>query len=260
MKTKMKLLILSMSFILLVLLVGSCSTPVEKADNLFKTQIDTVIGNELAFIASTIEFVYYANPVNYWYPEEYTFQDILDDRFRTGFRGLKRLQEEINRIPIYDFSIKEAIDSLDLQIVVTLDNIKEKQNAMDDTNGLFGMLAYGGTSGLMDIFKLFMTEDEKREMNENGRTVPNNIANALRNLVIELYVNYYRTAEKMNILENKAFEFVKPNVVEKNEIRHNLKLFVRNRINQQFNSRDTICRDEMIKELFDIYDKEYPLY
>ncbi|MBX2931975.1 MAG: hypothetical protein KF781_08530 [Chitinophagaceae bacterium] len=251
-KTTIQILIATM-------LLTGCKNSVKQADEYFQQQSETVIGDEIIFLTSTINFLYYANPTNYWYPEEYTFQDILDDKYQRGYRGLTRLDEEIHTIPDYDTEVTEAITDLEKEISAAKKEIKKKQSAIENMNGLFGMMTFGGLSGLMDFGKALSTEEEREKAEEQGRAMPEKVKISLENLTDVLFGKYRTLADKMYELENGAFEKVKPSFDEKSKIRYNLKMLVREKVRQQYNSQDTISRDEMIKQIFDYYDKEFKL-
>jgi hypothetical protein len=241
-----------------LILFSNCENPVKKSDKIFAEQADTIIGKDITFLNSTIEFLYYANPTNYWYPEEYTFKDILNDHYRHGYKGLKRLDQSISSIVTDDTQVQTAIDELEKQILAAQKDIKEKQSAIENLNG-FGGMAFGGVSGLMDFGNALSSEEERKKTEEKGRAMPEKVKVAFDDLIDLLIYKFRNVATNMNALENKAFEISKPNNEEKNQIRYNLKLFVRSKINQQFNSKDTTSRDEMVKQLFDYYDKEFSL-
>lgn len=245
--------------IIAILLLTGCKNSVEQANEYFHQESDIVIGDEIAFLTSTVNFLYYANPNNYWYSEEYTFQDILDDKFQRGYMGLTRLNDEIHSIPNSDPKVAEAISQLEQEISIAQENIKEKQSAIEGMNGLFGMMTFGGMSGFMEFEKAFSTEEEREKIEEQGRAMPENVKVGLENLTKILLNKYRGLADKMNILEKGAFDFAEPSFEEKPKIRYNLKLLVREKVRLQFNSRDTIGRDEMMEEIFNQYDQDFKL-
>jgi hypothetical protein len=89
--------------------------------------------------------------------------------------------------------------------------------------------------------------------------MPEKVKVGLENLTDVLFSKYRTLANKMYELENGAFELTKPSIDEKSKIRYNLKMLVREKVRNQYNSQDTISRDEMIKQIFDYYDKEFKL-
>ena len=60
-------------------------------------------------------------------------------------------------------------------------------------------------------------------------------------------------------ISKKTFPYYSYVIDEKSKIRYNLKMLVREKVRNQYNSQDTISRDEMIKQIFDYYDKEFKL-
>ncbi len=245
--------------IIVLTIIVSCSNPVENANKIFAEQGDSIIGKDITYLNSTMDFLYYANPCNYWYPEKYTFRDILDDKYKLGYDGLSKLDERINAIITEDPIISKAISELEKQIIIAQKNIKKKQSSIEHLNNMFGMMTYGGLSGLMDFGGALSTSEDRQELDEKGRKMPVNVNIAFNKLVACLFVKYYTVAGNINNLETKAFMRPKPNNEQKSKIRYNLKLFVRNKINQQYNAKDTVSRDEMVKRLFDYYERKYSL-
>lgn len=245
---------------ILFLVIISCDKPVEKANKYFEEQAELVLGDDITFISQTIEFLSYANPSNYWYPEEYTFQDIIDDRLQRGFRGLVELDKDIHSIPIPDgdTTVAKAIENLELAIQIEKKKIKKIQSSIEYLNSSFGIMTFGGLDGLLDFGKILSTSEEREELEEK-RLMPIEVRTKLEELTVVLLERYRVTAKKMNYLESKTFDLTKPNLDEKSKIRYNLKTLVRNKINQKYNSADSVIRDRMVKELFTYYDNEFKL-
>jgi peptidoglycan hydrolase CwlO-like protein len=251
-----KLLLLSMS---VLIILGSCTTSIEKADKIIREQADSVLTKDIVYFSSTANFLYYADISNYWYPGEYTFKDILADKFKIGYKGLTRLDQSINSIQSDDPEIKSAIDELANQIQLAQKDIQGAQRAIENANGLFGMMSAGGLSGILDFANLFNSEEEQEKNDKNGREAPKNVKKAFDNLVELLFKNYKNISANINKFENKVFDLTSPSIDEKRKIRYNLKLFIRNKIDQQYNLDDTVSRNAMITILFDYYEKEYQL-
>ena len=241
--------------LLVIYLYTGCKNSDNEADEYFTKQFDEVIGDDIIFFTSTINFLYYANPTNYWYPEENTYQDILDDKFRRGYRGLERLSNEINTIPDGDQKVSDAIKLLQKEISIAQQDIKEKQSAIENINGL-GF--FGGMSGIMDLSRALNSKEEQEKMEEKRR-MPKEVEQSLYNLTKVLFNKYNTLVLKMNKLENGAFELTKPTFEEKSKIRNNLKILTKKKLNLEYNSSDTIIRDKMTKDLFDFYDKGFKL-
>ena len=62
--------------ILTAVLLINCKNAVEKSKENFEKNVDKELNANIKFFASTINFLYYANPDNYWYSEEYSYEDI----------------------------------------------------------------------------------------------------------------------------------------------------------------------------------------
>lgn len=249
---------ITLLFIATLILTG-CKNSLKESDEYFLNQADNVIGNDLVFLTTTINFLYYANPINYWYPDEYTLKDILNDKYQMGYRGLNKLKEDIHSIPDKDSIISEAIEELEMEIKFAQKDIKKKQIAIENANGLFGMMSYGGLSGIMDLDNAFSTEEEIEAREEKGRAMPENVETAFNNLIEVLYFKYSNVAGNIYKLEEGAFELTKPSVKDKTLIRLNLKALIRKKICLLYDSQDTISRDEMINRLFDYYDNEFKI-
>src|ERR1019366_8908135 len=127
-------------FVFASLLVTGCSNPVDKSNEIFEEQVDTALSRDLYFLNSTMEFLYYANASNYWYPEEYTSKDIVNDGYKQGYRGLTKLNERVNSINIDEPEVIEGINGLKNQIQIAQKEIKKMLSGLETTNFLFGSI------------------------------------------------------------------------------------------------------------------------
>lgn len=245
--------------IVIVMLLFSCLSPVKKADKIISEQADTAIGEGLVFITSTMEFYYYANPNNYWYSDEYTFRDIVDDKYQKGYRGLKKLEESINAIHTDDLVVQDAIKELATEIKNAKSDVRKKQNALENLNGIFGLLTFGGSSGILDIDNALSTPAERDSVEKKRTEMPESVKIAFDYLVNLISYKYNVITSNINTFEDRTFKLSDPDNEEKSQIRNNLKLYVKNKISQQYNSKDTICRDKILEDLFSLYDQDFPL-
>jgi hypothetical protein len=253
---KTKNLIFSTFFLLFLF---GCNSPVKRAQKIITERYDINIGKDVLFFTSIIDFYYYANPVNYWYPEEYTYRDILNDKFRLGYKGLTRLNDRLNNIQTDDKNINNGIERLRKEIVLAQKGIKKKQSSLENLNSSFGLLAYGGMNGLMDLNNALITTQEREESEARNRAMPSKVQDAFYSLVDLLDEKVNKLDTGIYNLEKEAFDIAKPNKVEQLQIRNNYKIFITNKIKLNFKSADTLCRDNMLIEFFTRYDTTFAL-
>ena len=233
------------------MILTGCKSSVEQSDEYFRQQFESKLGDEIFFFTSTVNF-YYTNPTNYWYPEEYTFLDIVfEDKYVIGYNGLTSLDEDIHAIPNYDAVVGEAISELEKEISASKKELKKQQNDISNWENI-------GRWYFSSIMQ-FASEEERKMIDDEGRAMPENVKVSLENLKNILFSRYLTLANEMYELENGAFEFARPSIDEKSIIRYNLKTLVREKVKLQYNSQDTISRDEMINQIFVYYDKEFKL-
>jgi predicted nucleic acid-binding Zn-ribbon protein len=244
--------------ITLIFITISCKTSTEKANEYFKENIDVELNENIVFITSTADFYFYANPKNYWYPEEYTFQDIMDDKFRTGYEKLSRLKRDIQIIPRKHLEISETITSLEKAIEVAQSDIKEKQKSYESLNSLWGMMMFGGTSNLLELDNLLSTDDERREAERSRTAIPKNVEDAFRRLTRKISSEYLELLYGMHDMEQTVFEMLQPNLEEKILIRDDLKSLVLEKIKFKYSGDVTII-EATVNQLFDEYDKKYKI-
>lgn len=178
--------------------------------------------------------------------------------FKEVTEDLQDLMKKIHSIPNNDHKVTEAITQLEKNIAIAK-KIKKKQIAIENINRSMGMMAFGGLSGIMDLNNTLSTEEEREKTEEQGRAMPEKVKVSFENLTDVIYFKYRTLADKMYELENSAFEITKPSIDEKSKIRYNLKMLVRKKVKLQYNSQDTISRDEMIRQIFEYYDKTFKL-
>lgn len=237
-----------------VLFIFGCHNPIKEANKYFEDKLNGTISQEIKSFSSTVYFLYENRP-SYWYSEETTNQDILDDKFEEGFKHLESLENDIQLLSTDDSKISASIQELLTQIKIAKEKIKETQNAIDSANSLF--FGIGGASGLMNFFNTIgSTESNKRiEMPENVRIA----YDALERSLIE---KKKFLAHKINEIENEAFIQINPTIEEKKEIRNNLLSLMRDEITKNclnFSPLSAVHLEDMIKDLFDFYENEYKL-
>lgn len=249
----------TLQILLMVFILNSCQNSVQEADEYILNEFSNQLSDEIDFFISTADFLYYANPSNYWYPEEYTFQDILDDKFRYGYKEISRLKEEIDALPTNDPELTNAVSELSELINSSLRDIRKKQQAIEDMDGMFGMMSFGGLSGLMELDNALSTPEERRKREEESRAMPKSIKVGLEKLTDMLFSKHRAIADKMYEFEKSVFEISEPSLEEKEQIRSNLKDFIKDYTLLQFYGLEIESYEKMLELLINHYHNEYPL-
>ncbi len=254
MKTKI------LSIIITAIIFSGCTDPVEKANETINKRLDAVLSDDIEFVSSSLFFLNYAVATNYWYSEETTYREIVDDNFDNGIYGLKELKSRANSIITSDESINGAIEELNTVIDSTLAALKKKKQASESLNGLFGLMLFGGTSGAMDMVDAFSTPEEKEKYELEMTRMPPRVLAAFDNLVEMLQDKFYRSVPyEIDRLETEAIDGRHLNFNQHDDIRINLKQKIKEKIINQYNNDDLKARDRMINELFSAYNDRYPI-
>lgn len=240
-----------------VLFMFGCRNPVKEANKYFADKLDGTINQEIKCFSTTAYFLYDKNRSKYWYSEEITSQDILDDKFKNGYKCLLQLENDVQRISTDDSKISISIHELLKQIKIAEEDIKKKQNAIESANSLF--FGSGGMSGLITFFKAIGSKEDEKKMEEKIRAMPENVQVALDNLYGILIDKVKFMAHIINEIENEAFIQTNPTIEEKREIRRNLLSLTREKICSNLNESSLWSSNDMIKDLFDFYEKGYKL-
>ena len=231
-----------------IILITSCKKPIEKADEIFTDEGAAFLGNDLVFFSSSIDFYHYGVLSNYWYPDDATYKDILDDKYHRGYRGLTKLSEDIKNIDTKDQEVSVAVNDLQNQIEIAQKSLKKKQKLLEALD-VYGGLSFGGSDVLG-----FDSSSEK----EKNSQVPENVAKSFDALLKLIRLKYSGVAESIFNLERRAFMISSPNEQEKSQIRDNLKNFIGNKIDEEY-KEDNQSKKEMVKLLFNIFEKEHPI-
>lgn len=232
----------------LLMLTTSCTKPVEKADEIFTDEGTSFLGNDIVFYSSTIDFHHYDVLSNYWYSDDATYKEILDDKYHEGYRGLTKLTEETKYIDTKDQEVSVAVNNLKKEIEIAKKDLKKKQKLLESLDS-FGGLSFSGS----DILRLSNDSDQAKDSQ-----VPSNVKKAF-NVLIKLFdTKYFDVAESIFNLERRAFMVSEPNDEEKSQIRANLKIFIQNKINEEY-KEDNQRKKEMTNLLFNIFEKEHPI-
>lgn len=245
--------------IIAIIVFASCGGPVKEANKIFEEQADSIIENDIKYVIETMSYLRYAKTANYWYGEELTAEDIINDNYKKGYKGLTQLQEDIDLIPSDNGLVEQSVISLNKEIKKAKKEIKKKQAVIENANGFMGMMMYGGTYGALGLINMFSSEAEKEKMQSTVKAFPPKVKEEFDFLRLALIGKLGICATKMNYLENKAFDLTEANTEQKTEIRTNLKLFIRNKFLQNNNSSDTTLLNETVEDIFDYYDRKYKL-
>ncbi len=246
--------------ILIVVLLFNCKNSIEKSKENFENNIDKELKADIKFFASTINFLYYANPDNYWYSEEYSYKDILNDKFNIGYKGLSELKEQAINISMASDEVEliKASEYLSDEITYELKEIKEKQNSMETLNSSM-VFGFGGVSGLLDLGNALSSKKEREEFDRKNRAFPNRILIAYSSLADISISKMHEMAEKINKVEKTLHKEYSPNENEKLIIRNDFQLFINGKIEKKYISSDKGSFENMTKILWNYYDKKYEL-
>ena len=146
--------------ILIILLSGCINIdPRKKASERMHAMHDSIFKPELNFIVASIPFLCYSDDINYWYSEDVTQRQVLEDKFRRGIRGLNKLSERAGYIKDYAISeeITNAVNDLQVEIKKEKASLKKAIHTMNQMNFFFGDV--GGFGTLMDIGQMLNADD-----------------------------------------------------------------------------------------------------
>ena len=244
--------------ILITVLLVNCKNAVEKSKENFEKNVDKELNANIKFFASTINFIYYANPDNYWYSEEYSYKDILNDKFNIGYRGLSELKEQAINISMAtdEMELIKASEYLSDEITYELEEIKEKQNSMETVNSSMGF-GFGGVSGLLDLGNALSSKKEREEFDRKNRAFPESILMAYSSLADISISQMHEMAEQINNVEKTLHKEYSPNENEKLIIRNDLQLFINGKIEKKYISSDKESFENMLKILWNYYEEKY---
>lgn len=237
------------------LFIYGCTSDVEKINKEIDTQFDTELSITLKPVVATMSFYYYANPENYWYPDGTTTKEILNDEFKTGYRNLSKLDNDISQIQTDNYKLISSIDTLHFRIEKAKKDIRKAQKSLEQVNSIFGFGLIGGMNTIYDLGGLLSTnnEDEVETMK-----MPKEVKEAFENLnenIFQLGREFF----------NKTYEFEINLIGTKKitdaqilEVRSHLKQTINTKVKQYYTDRDTTARNEATKKLVDSYDKLFP--
>jgi len=219
-------------------------------------QIDYSLTKEFHYFASSAIFLYYGVPSNYWYPEETTFREIMKDKCETGILGLKKLSKVINAIYTDDEVIKLYINRLNFVIDSTKQSLIEGKRTLENAERLYGSIL----SGYFDLAMMMSSQKDIKDADSKASKLPKGVLTAFDTLLNSLKeYSFQNIPTKLNKFESQIISNYNLNINQNQELREFFKRLIRSKINQYYNSSDTLCRNEMISKLIDIYDQNYPI-
>jgi hypothetical protein len=241
-------------FFLMFILFG-CSNPAKEAETYIVNEADNYLMEDIQFLNNTAELMTNIISGNYWYTEEYTFQDILLDKYQIGYRGLKMLENDLNMISSNDVEVLKAKELVKKEIIIALKKIRELQVGIESINELN---FFGGINGILAISRGSSSKEEQMATEKKGREIPENVKIQLEKFTELMLGKYKEMTHQMHNLEKSAFHNKDLKLEEKLKIRYKLKLIIKERIRIYSNPLDdTSSTDYFVKELFNLYDKEF---
>jgi len=243
---KKNVLIAAILLLLNLMVFVSCSNKKKELEIKITQKVDSTLTKHVHFIVSSIPYLCYCIPTNYWYPDGTTSQEVLDDNFDRGLDGLSRLENRVKEID-YSFSTKvdEKIDSLLIIVKKHKNNIK---HILEVKNSLFGMLLFSTA----DLFGSL----EGSPKDEDEAPMPEDIVNAMNDLE-EVLTDYYKNALNIKLLriEKNSFEQLEyPLLQDKDrlEIREYLISSFENKIRTEASDKcDSSCIEIILSSLID---------
>ena len=235
------------SIFLLTVFIISCTNLKEEVKTSNTLQVDTLLTKHIDFIESTIQYLCYAIPTNYWYPQGTTLQEILDDNFDRGLEGLTEL-ESIVKIIDGSFSkrVKEKIDDLLTKISTNKAEIVKIQEAKNSFLGMF-------LSSSVEMFGSLGTSSDEGE----EAPMPEEIVIAMDSLktVITVYYKSVLNAKLIQIENNSMEKLGYPDFSEEERIEIKETLLgdvIRKVKTVATNKYDTSCIDIVLSYLVDM--------
>lgn len=248
------------TYILLSIILFSCSNPIENSTTYFENNIDTNLKEDIKLFSTTIDFIYYSDPTNYWYSDEYTYKDILSDKFKIGYRGMLSLKEKASILAssTEETEVIRASEYLVDEIDSTLKELKDKQKGLETLNGAFGF-EFGGVNGLLDLGNALSSREEREEFEKKNGGFPELVLLAYSSLADLIIERMREMADNVFELEKTAFKKYSPSIEEKRIIRTNLQNLVNKKIEKLYFGGDKDSIENMQKFLWNYYDEKYEL-
>lgn len=190
MKTLVKAPFLITGVSLFLIFFSSCKSNRERVTEIIAPKVDSIIAPNAAFLIETMPFLC-CKTEDFWYTEQTTEQEIIDDDFNKGYDNLTRLENIVGKInPSYNEHVKKRVESLNGAINETKTAIRKYRNMKND---LFSSLILSNAMALGSFLSLGEdnVKEEKTEM-------PSKIAEAMIDLQGALIS--YRYSLKLSLL------------------------------------------------------------
>lgn len=246
--TKIVSPILMIGMILFTILT-SCTNHRQKIIDKIDAKVDSLITRKIEFIVTTMPFLC-SSPQDFWYPEQTSAQEILNDDVNTGYEGLSRLDNIVLGINSdYSKEIKIKVDSLHFFIVDTKKAIKKYRDLKND---FFGSIILSYTQMLGSFFSMGNSSGQK----EQNASLPKNILKEYESLQSEIVSEHKAISRSALKVERKSIEEDNyPNLSDddRNQIRNYLIKSIKNRFKSKTGSNiDTLCRNMIIDVFVDL--------
>jgi|UniRef100_UPI004047FE07 hypothetical protein len=248
------------TFLLLSIILLGCSNPIENSTTYFENNINSNLKDDIKLFGSTIDFIYYSDPTNYWYSDDYTYREILNDKFSIGYRGMLNLKEKASALVLSteETEVIQASEYLIDEIDSTLKELKDKQKSLETLNGAFGF-EFGGVNGLLDLGNALSSEEEREEVEKKNGGFPELVLLAYSSLADLIVERMREMADNVYELEKTAFDKYSPSIEEKRIIRTNLQNIINKRIEKLYFGGDEESIENMQKFLWNYYDEKYEI-
>lgn len=240
----------------LTLLLAGCTNAVENVKKQMHTRFELDMTKSLEPIVSTMLFYNYAVPENYWYSENTSYREVIDDEFRQGMRGLEKLDNVIGGINTSNSELTERIENLHDKIKEGEKALKDARQSLRQANSVFGFGMYGGVNTLLDFAELLGGSNGKEE---EPVQMPKDVKVAFNGLVRVIENCDYKFFNDLHAFELKAIGNNKLNDEQLLDIRKELKVIVVEQIKQHYTDADTIARNRITKTLLSSYDEAFPV-
>lgn len=117
--------------IILFLSALSCTNPIEIATETMHQNIDSVLSDDINFLIASTSFMCYNANENYWYTDDFTYREMIDDKYKHGLKGLAKLQKRVGYIESYALTQDVFDASVNLKNEIIKEN--KRRNACHAT-------------------------------------------------------------------------------------------------------------------------------
>ncbi len=218
-----------------VFIFYSCIDPVDEANFKVDEQWQFFLVPEVGLINSTIDFVMYANPKNYWY----------DNNRTTSATVSKRLQALIDQADEFIYNDYEMMHAKQNMVETVRKMYKEE---FSNDHPLYNLLA-----NEMDKLRFFFG-------NTDGVKVPNNLSHAITTMDSVIRTRYFQTLpERIFQLETDAIGTNKITIDQFKEIRTHTLQAVKDSLNDYVSASNDEWASELVNNIMEAYSNQYPV-